>query len=106
MPGLLAPSHILLLLLLAPLLFGPKRLAEMGRSLGQGMRDFKDALSTDSSESVQARQEQKRELLASEQPAVAREQPRFLLLRPPKHLLSRSGREGRALCIVNPVGPR
>lgn len=47
MPGLLAPTHIVLLLLIALLLFGAKRLPEIGRSLGHGMREFKDSV-TDS----------------------------------------------------------
>jgi sec-independent protein translocase protein TatA len=37
--------EILILLLVALLLFGPKRLPEMGRSLGKGLREFKDSLS-------------------------------------------------------------
>jgi sec-independent protein translocase protein TatA len=43
--GLLAPSHIVLLALVALLLFGPKRLPEIGRSLGRGMREFRDSVS-------------------------------------------------------------
>jgi len=39
------PGEILLLLLVALLLFGAKRLPEIGRSLGQGMREFKDSIS-------------------------------------------------------------
>jgi sec-independent protein translocase protein TatA len=42
--GLDNPVHILLLLLVALLLFGAKRLPEIGRSLGTGMRDFKTSL--------------------------------------------------------------
>jgi sec-independent protein translocase protein TatA len=38
-------GEILLLLLVALLLFGPKRLPEMGRTLGKGLRDFKEAAS-------------------------------------------------------------
>jgi len=38
------PWHIVLLLLIALLLFGGKRLPEIGRSLGSGMREFKDAV--------------------------------------------------------------
>jgi len=34
-----------LLLLVVLLVFGPKRLPEMGRSLGKGMREFKDSIS-------------------------------------------------------------
>jgi sec-independent protein translocase protein TatA len=37
--------EILLVLLVALLVFGPKRLPEMGRSLGRGMREFKDSIS-------------------------------------------------------------
>lgn len=37
--------EILLLLLVLLLVFGPKRLPEMGRSLGRGLREFKDSIS-------------------------------------------------------------
>ena len=36
--------EVLILLLVALLLFGPKRLPEMGRSLGKGLREFKDSV--------------------------------------------------------------
>jgi TatA/E family protein of Tat protein translocase len=39
------PLEIVGLLLLALLLFGAKRLPEIGRSLGTGMREFKDSVS-------------------------------------------------------------
>jgi len=42
--GLLTPTHLIFLLLLALLLFGAKRLPEIGRSLGTGMREFKDTV--------------------------------------------------------------
>ena len=42
------PWHIILLLVIALLLFGGKRLPEIGRSLGHGMREFKDAVTGDS----------------------------------------------------------
>ena len=45
MLGLDNPIHILFLLVLLLLVFGAKRLPEMGRSLGTGMRGFKDSLS-------------------------------------------------------------
>jgi len=38
------PWEIVLLLLLALLLFGAKRLPEIGKSMGKGMREFKDSL--------------------------------------------------------------
>lgn len=43
--GLLMPSHLIILALIALLLFGPKRLPEFGRSLGLGIRGFRDGLS-------------------------------------------------------------
>ena len=39
------PWEIILLLLLALLLFGAKRLPEIGRSMGRGLREFKDSVS-------------------------------------------------------------
>ncbi len=42
--GLTNPLHIAILLGLALLLFGGRRLPEIGRSLGTGMREFKDAI--------------------------------------------------------------
>jgi sec-independent protein translocase protein TatA len=44
-PGLFSPWHIAILVLVILLVFGPKRLPEMGRSLGRGMREFKDSIS-------------------------------------------------------------
>jgi sec-independent protein translocase protein TatA len=44
MSGLTQPWHIVVILLIALLLFGGKRLPEIGRSLGSGMREFKDSL--------------------------------------------------------------
>jgi sec-independent protein translocase protein TatA len=45
MPGFIGVPELLLLALVALLLFGPKRLPEMGRGLGKGMREFKDSVS-------------------------------------------------------------
>jgi sec-independent protein translocase protein TatA len=44
MIGLTSPTHLALLLLIALCLFGAKRLPEIGRSLGSGMREFKDSV--------------------------------------------------------------
>src|SRR5271154_5393907 len=49
--GLDNPVHIAFLLILLLLVFGAKRLPEMGRSLGAGMRGFKDSISGEVSES-------------------------------------------------------
>jgi sec-independent protein translocase protein TatA len=44
MIGWTSPTHLALLLLIALCLFGAKRLPEIGRSLGSGMREFKDSV--------------------------------------------------------------
>jgi sec-independent protein translocase protein TatA len=44
MTGLTQPWHIILILLIALMLFGGRRLPEIGRSLGTGMREFKDSI--------------------------------------------------------------
>jgi sec-independent protein translocase protein TatA len=44
MIGWTSPTHLALLLLIALLLFGAKRVPEIGRSLGSGMREFKDSV--------------------------------------------------------------
>jgi len=44
MVGLDNPLHIAILLLVVLLLFGAKRLPEMGRSLGTGLRNFKESV--------------------------------------------------------------
>lgn len=51
--GLDNPLHIAFLLVLLLLVFGAKRLPEMGKSLGSGMRGFKDALGGDHHETSQ-----------------------------------------------------
>ena len=38
-------TGLIVLLIVALLVFGPKRLPEIGRSLGRGMREFKDSIS-------------------------------------------------------------
>jgi sec-independent protein translocase protein TatA len=45
MVGLDNPLHIAILLIVVLLLFGAKRLPEMGRSLGSGLRNFKESVS-------------------------------------------------------------
>jgi sec-independent protein translocase protein TatA len=46
--GLDNPLHIAFLVVILLLVFGAKRLPEIGRSLGSGMREFKDSISGES----------------------------------------------------------
>ena len=42
--GLSNPTHVLILVLVVVLLFGARRLPELGRSLGSGIREFRGSL--------------------------------------------------------------
>jgi sec-independent protein translocase protein TatA len=42
--GIVSPWHIAIFALVVLVCFGPKRLPEMGRSLGKGIREFKDGI--------------------------------------------------------------
>jgi len=44
MEGLLQPTHLILILGIALLMFGPRKLPELGQGLGKGIRGFRDAL--------------------------------------------------------------
>ena len=50
MPGFVGFPELLLLGLVVLLIFGPKRLPERGRSMGKGLREFKDSISSDKDE--------------------------------------------------------
>lgn len=43
--GILQPTHLIVLLGVALILLGPKRLPDAGRALGQGLREFKASVS-------------------------------------------------------------
>lgn len=54
---ILQPTHLLLVLVVALLVLGPKRLPEVGRQLGRGLRDFRAAINgerTDTHEDLQS----------------------------------------------------
>jgi len=45
--GLFQPMHLLVILGIALLVFGPKKLPELGKGIGEGLRGFKSALAGD-----------------------------------------------------------
>jgi len=79
MLGLDNPIHILFLLILLLVVFGAKRLPEMGRSLGTGMRGFKDSLTGESGHSAGAQpgltQAAQNDAVAADQAANATRAP-------------------------------
>ncbi len=42
--GILQPTHLIIILVVALLVLGPKRLPEAGRALGQGLKEFKGSI--------------------------------------------------------------
>jgi sec-independent protein translocase protein TatA len=66
--GLDNPLHIAFLLIILLLVFGAKRLPEMGRSIGSGMREFKDSISGDSTPTLTQNTQQQPQPVA--QPAA------------------------------------
>jgi len=57
--GLFQPMHLLVIAIVALLVFGPKKLPELGKGLGEGIRSFKKALSEVQSEPAAETKEQK-----------------------------------------------
>ncbi len=44
MEGLFQPMHLLVILIIVLLIFGPKKLGDLGKGLGEGIRNFKSSL--------------------------------------------------------------
>ena len=50
--GLFQPMHLLLIFVIALLVFGPKKLPDLGKALGESIREFKKAISGDEEDST------------------------------------------------------
>jgi sec-independent protein translocase protein TatA len=48
--GILEPGHLVIILAIALLVFGPKKLPELGKGLGESIRGFKRALASSDSD--------------------------------------------------------
>jgi sec-independent protein translocase protein TatA len=48
MPISVGPTELIIVLIIALIVLGPKRLPEAGRSIGRGMREFKESISGNS----------------------------------------------------------
>ena len=44
MEGLFQPMHLLVILIIVLLIFGPKKLGDLGKGLGEGIRNFKSSM--------------------------------------------------------------
>ena len=54
MPGFIGPWQLVLLLLIVLIIFGAKRLPEIGRGMGSGIREFRKGVGGDDSDSEPA----------------------------------------------------
>lgn len=59
--GLLQPTHLFFILLIVLILFGPGKLPDLGRGLGKGIREFKDALRGAAEGSAEKKVEEKKD---------------------------------------------
>jgi sec-independent protein translocase protein TatA len=73
--GLLQPTHIIFVIVIALLVFGPKRLPEMGRSIGNGIREFKDSIDGNSSPDASVHHAETAPPEAPQQPARVADLP-------------------------------
>lgn len=67
--NIVSPTHLLLVLLVIVLVFGTKKLPELGRGLGSAMREFKGGISGTQTEPVEALEASDRSSQAAEQSA-------------------------------------
>ena len=68
------PLEIAVVLIIVLIIFGPKRLPELGQSMGRGIREFKSSLSGDGDDK-DSPEEKRRELEASQQVQASQPQP-------------------------------
>ena len=52
MGGLFQPMHLIIILIIALVIFGPGRLPELGSAIGKGIKGFKKALAEDDKDQV------------------------------------------------------
>ena len=64
--GLLQPMHLLIILGIALVIFGPGKLPALGAGLGKAIRDFKKALSETDKDMIEHREAEKKDRTESE----------------------------------------
>ena len=57
--GLFQPMHLLIIFFIALLVFGPKKLPELGKGLGDGIRALKEGMKSDETKIAEAKSEAK-----------------------------------------------
>jgi sec-independent protein translocase protein TatA len=68
--GLFQPMHLLVIFFIALLVFGPKKLPELGKGLGDGIRALKEGMKSDNDAKAETKAEPKPEVKAETKPDV------------------------------------
>src|SRR6476620_2903730 len=63
--GSIGPQEILIVLVIALVVLGPKKLPEMARSLGKGVKEFKEGINDDDTVDVSADEEEEEEAVSA-----------------------------------------
>jgi sec-independent protein translocase protein TatA len=75
MLGNIGPLEIIVVLIIALIVFGPKRLPELGRSLGRGIREFRGSVSGDRDDDDDERPSPPSRIEAGSSEGAAHEEP-------------------------------
>jgi sec-independent protein translocase protein TatA len=67
MPNI-GPLELAIVLVIALIIFGPRKLPELGRSMGRGIREFKGSLTGDDKDDVDAKRAELEESSEAEEP--------------------------------------
>ena len=95
--GSIGPQEILIVLVIALVVLGPKKLPEMARSLGKGVREFKEGINDDDTVDVTADEE--------DEPVSSRVHELPPICPPPPKRRSRSSRPSPPLPRRRPTRP-
>ena len=89
MPFGIGVTEMIILLIVLLVFFGPKRLPEMGRSLGKGMREFKDSISGKDDDDEPIHKRYSTELPPAEAPPVEAEDREYVDVEPEREPVTR-----------------
>jgi sec-independent protein translocase protein TatA len=72
MPFNVGPLEIIIVLIIVLVIFGPKRLPDLGRSLGRGMREFKESVTGNDHEQLSPPDEDEKSEVVERTPAASK----------------------------------